>query len=423
MLSIKQTNHRAQIFFVVGIAAVFAALLAACGSTESTPTPVPPTAAGETGGSSDPFQAEWEALIKAAQEEGRLIMARSQASHIARMFGEQFGIRVTISAGGGADTAARIVAEQAVGRFDADITSAGPGSTEQFLLPANALSPVEDWFIHPEVLAKSLWWGGRYYYTDTPNKYTFIPINRGLETADALTEVWINTDLVSEEEAATIRTPEDLLHPRWKGRMITQDPAEAGITTPLILVYSEPDLGPEWMQRFYGDQEPFMAPNMRFVVDSIALGRYALAAMTSDLVDDLEPLRLQGLPVRQLIDFDGGRRVGGVLGRADGRLQILRNPPNPNATKLWVNWYLSREGQTLMNETPDEEEVLDGLAANPEWEGFRRYSLRLDVPWGRTAEDGRWDRNDTTIRWPDIEKQFELITEASELVQKIVRER
>ena len=76
-----------------------------------------------------------------------------------------------------------------------------------------------------------------------------------------------------------------------------------------------------------------------------------------------------------------------------------------------------------MNETPDEEEVLDGLAANPEWEGFRRYSLRLDVPWGRTAEDGRWDRNDTTIRWPDIEKQFELITEASELVQKIVRER
>ena len=58
MLSIKQTNHRAQIFFVVGIAAVFAALLAACGSTESTPTPAPPTAAGETGGSSDPFQAE-----------------------------------------------------------------------------------------------------------------------------------------------------------------------------------------------------------------------------------------------------------------------------------------------------------------------------------------------------------------------------
>lgn len=423
MFSTKQSKHRARIFIALGMTAAFAWLLAACGTTEPTPTPVPPTAPGEASGSSDPFQAEWEALIKAAQEEGRLIIARSQASHIARMFGEQFGIRVTISAGGGADTAARIVAEQAVGRFDADITSGGAGSTEQFLLPANALSPVEDWFIHPEVLDKSLWWGNRYYYTDTPQKYTFIPMNRGLESTDALTEVWINTDLVSEEEAAMVKSPADLLDPRWKGRMITQDPAEAGITTPLILVYSEPDLGPEWMERFYGDQEPFMAPNRRFVVDSIALGRYALAAMTSDLVDDLEPLRLQGLPVRQLIEFDGARRAHGVLGRADGRLQILRNPPNPNATKLWVNWYLSREGQTLMNETPDEEEVLNGLAANPEWEGFRRYSLRLDVPWGRNAVDGRWDREDTTIRWPDIEKDFGLVTEASALVQKIVRER
>ena len=423
MFSIKRATHPTRVFFIVGIAAVFAALLAACGTDEPTSTPVPPTVPDESGGPVDPFQAEWEALIKAAQKEGRLIMARSQASHIARIFGDEFGIRVTISAGGGSDTAARIVAEQAVGRFDADITSGGAGSTEQFLLPANALSPVEDWLIHPEVLDKSLWWGGKYYYTDTPQRYTFIPINRGLETTDALTEVWINTDLVSDEEAATIKTPNDLLHPRWKGRMITQDPAESGITTPLIIVYSAPDLGPEWMQRFYGDQEPFMAPNRRFVVDSIALGRYALAAMTPDLVDDLEPLRLQGLPVRQLVDFDESRRASGVLGRADGRLQILRNPPNPNATKLWANWYLSRAGQTLMNETPDEEEVLDGLAANPDWEGFRRYSLRLDVPWGRTAVDGRWDRSDTTIRWPDIEKEFGLVTEASALVQKIVRER
>ena len=350
-------------------------------------------------------------------------MARSQASHIARMFGEQFGIRVTISAGGGSDTAVRVVAERAVGRFDADLIAAGPGSTELYLLPANALSPVEDWLIHPEVLDKSLWWGGRYYYTDTPQKYSFIPVNRGLEEGAVLTEVWINTDLVSEEEAATIRTPDDLLDPRWKGRMIAQDPAAVGMTSRLLLAYSEPDLGPEWMKRFYGDQEPFMAPNRRFIVDSIALGRYALAAMSADLSDDLEPLRLQGLPVRQLVDFDDARIKHGVLGRADGRVQILRNPPNPNATKLWVNWYLSREGQTLMNETPDEDEVLDGLAADPDWVGFRRYSLRLDVPWGRTAEDGRWDRNDTTIRWPDIEKQFELITEASELVQKIVRER
>jgi hypothetical protein len=28
-----------------------------------------------------------------------------------------------------------------------------------------------------------------------------------------------------------------------------------------------------------------------------------------------------------------------------GTIAVLKNPPNPNATKVFVNWYLSQEGQ------------------------------------------------------------------------------
>ena len=49
--------------------------------------------------------------------------------------------------------------------------------------------------------------------------------------------------------------------------------------------------------------------------------------------------------------------------------------PHPNAAKLWVNWWLSKEGQTLMH-------TMAEVLPDP--------TLRLDVTdWGKTAEVDR----------------------------------
>lgn len=56
-------------------------------------------------------------------------------------------------------------------------------------------------------------------------------------------------------------------------------------------------------------------------------------------------------------------------------MTIPRDRPNPNAAKLWVNWWLTKEAQTLMHTIPEE-------GSEP--------TLREDVTdWGKTKEIDR----------------------------------
>ena len=58
---------------------------------------------------------------------------------------------------------------------------------------------------------------------------------------------------------------------------------------------------------------------------------------------------------------------------------MAKNAMHPNATKLWVNWLLSREGMTTVHATLGEAEVAGGLEVHD------RVSLRDDgIPWGLT---------------------------------------
>lgn len=66
-----------------------------------------------------------------------------------------------------------------------------------------------------------------------------------------------------------------------------------------------------------------------------------------------------------------------------GMLMIAKNVPNPNATKLWANWLLSKEGQTVMHETEE--------PGDPPGTLHDQVSLRRDVPPGLTDPQARWE--------------------------------
>ena len=119
----------------LGLAFFALLLLSACGSADPTPTRAEPTAAATAASAPtatptpalSAFEQEWEALKAAAREEGRLVLATgSTASRglppvVRGVFGEQFGIEVTINAGNGSQHMARITAERAGGRYEVDV--------------------------------------------------------------------------------------------------------------------------------------------------------------------------------------------------------------------------------------------------------------------------------------------------------------
>ena len=112
----------------------FGLLLAGCGGDEPTatpsPTPPPPGATSTpTPDAAAAFQAEWDALSAAAQQEGQLIAALGGSGRPLRemykVFADKFGIEVVVSRGSGREQASRVLAEQSAGRFEVDTFTGG----------------------------------------------------------------------------------------------------------------------------------------------------------------------------------------------------------------------------------------------------------------------------------------------------------
>jgi len=63
----------------------------------------------------------------------------------------------------------------------------------------------------------------------------------------------------------------------------------------------------------------------------------------------------------------GRLKAGAPLGIGSGSLALMKNAPHPNAARVFINWFLSREGQIAVQE----EQARDNSGAD---------SMRIDVP-------------------------------------------
>ena len=364
-------------------AAVMALVLVACGA-DPTPTSVP-TATSPAQAEPTPtlnaaqlFEAEWAELIAAAQAEGEVSMtfggsAGRNFRPVAEFWGEKFGITPIVATGSGGTHVERILAEQTAGQFLVDVHFGGNTATITRLAPNGALNPVADLFIHPEVLDQSLWTRGKHSYSDPPQKFVFAFAANASPNPMA---AWYNTDRMTQEDIDGINSVFDYLDPKWKGKIIAHVPiAGSGGTGTYYTAYAHPDIGKEWVDRFISrDLDVTFSNDQRFIVDGLTMGGFTLGIAIGGGGRDLDSLQTLGAPVKELLkDF----KEGGTMSSSSSVdiLSTPTNPPHPNAAKLWVNWWLSQEGQTLMH-------TLSEVLPDP--------TLRLDVTdWGKVPENVR----------------------------------
>jgi ABC-type Fe3+ transport system substrate-binding protein len=86
-------------------------------------------------------------------------------------------------------------------------------------------------------------------------------------------------------------------------------------------------------------QDLFITRDLRQLTD--ALGKGKLAAAFGVGRSQADPFVEAGLPLKPVPPPSEGLPASngfGVLG-------VVKHPPNPNAAKIFVNWFLSREGQ------------------------------------------------------------------------------
>lgn len=301
------------------------------------------------------FEQRWKDLIQAAQAEGELVISTARGTtaeydRLWRAFEQEFKIRTVISRGSGSDEIERLAAERAAGRYTVDIGFQSRGGAADRMLPAGMLDPIPPLLIHPEVANPSLWHQGKHWYGDPDQKYTFIML--ASVRFDSVIPRYYNSHLVNEKELrGTVADPWSFFSERWRGKVGELGPPDDSMW---LRLYWNPRLGPKFVTKFFTDFGVFFTADADMLADRLALGAlHALYPGTGGIGSGIRKLRKLGLPVADHQDIYAEKaslmstELSGSSSRAN--VQVINRRPHPNAAQLFLNWLLSKQGQTLVN--------------------------------------------------------------------------
>jgi iron(III) transport system substrate-binding protein len=350
----------------------------------------------DSGAAAEPKPAtgqEWDALVKKAEEEGEVAIYATDSIGNAQSIWAAFQKRypkiklLGTSVGRGSDLFPKLFSERRAGKYLADVFLAGPTAIHLNLYPAKVLDPMSPALVHANVTDLSKWWQGKHHYVDPEGQYNFM-----YESALYGPPLSFNTSIVNEKE---IKSAWDLVQPQWKGKFaVLQLNATQG-STALAFVYHHPQLGPKFIERVYRDMEPTFFRDLRQGTDWLSQGKFPICF----LCRRIDRAQMQGLPVAELDPYAITERPG--IGSGSGAIVLMNRHPHPNAAKVFLNWFLSLEGQIAFRQANTDElrvgsmredlplEILPPLARRrkdkeylfinrPEWMDFKPIQALLD---------------------------------------------
>jgi iron(III) transport system substrate-binding protein len=279
---------------------------------------------------------EWDRVLAEAKKEGKVNVIGLQGENtreaLTEAFEREYGISVDFYADAGPGVAPKVANEREAGQYLWDIYVLGTTTALQALFPMGALDPMDAYLIRDEVKDGKNWRGGEIEFLDPEHRLIVMtPFQRGT--------LFVNPTLVQPGE---IKSYKDLLDPKWRGRMVMNDPRRAGpgLATFTFFYRHPPELGPDFIRQL-ARQDITIMRNFQQEVDSVGQGRYAILIGTADAIAE-ERIR-EGVPV-QIVDIRQ-LREGGDVSPANGAVGVFNRAPHPNAAKVYLNWLLSKSGQ------------------------------------------------------------------------------
>jgi iron(III) transport system substrate-binding protein len=282
------------------------------------------------------WEPEWNRTVKAAEQEGQLVLySLTEVGEAISNTGFQKKfpkIKISVVSARGGEHISRIMAERRAGKFLADVGNLG-NTSPYTLYQSKVLDPIASAFILPEVRDESKWWQGKQQYIDPEGKYILVYVGAPLFL------VGYNTKLVNP---SGFKSYWELLDPMWKGKIVAFDPKAGGFAaTRDRFFFHNPELGPAFVRRLFSEMALTLYARFPQGEDWLAAGKYALCLCRHQSISEAKS---QGLPV-DLIEPAQFKEGVGVESRAK-TLVLMNQPAHPNAAKVFLNWFLSREGQS-----------------------------------------------------------------------------
>jgi iron(III) transport system substrate-binding protein len=281
------------------------------------------------------WQKTWDETLEAAKKEGKVVVTGPPDPQIRKLlpeaFKKRYGIAMEYQSARGSDSANKMRAERAAGIYTADAALAGSNTMFTVMLRENMLAPLKPELILPEVTEGKNWKRGSIWFVDPEEKYVlrlFSTVNEAF---------WINTNEVKPGE---LRKVEDLLSPRWKGKIAFMDPTVAGTgANQAANLYAM--FGADFVKKLFIDQQTAISRERRQLTDWLARGTYQVVFGGED--GELQRLRQEGMPINSVHGLEDmpGSLSGG------NQVALYNHAPHPNAARIFANWMASKEGSEI----------------------------------------------------------------------------
>lgn len=326
---------------------------------------------------------EWDKILEAGRKEGKVVATIPPSAELRKemesAFTRRYGIAVEFVPARGSAIIQRMVSESKAGVHYFDLHIGGTESAITGLLPEDVLEPVEPYFVLPEVKDPKQWWGG-HMWVDNAKRFIYPFV------AYQTVSLWCNPN---EYKPAEFQSFDDLLSRKLQNKIGISDPRTPGSGNSMWS-HMWAVKGEEYLKKLVA-QKLLVARDLRLLGENLSKGKIAVTIGIG--YSELLPFIQAGLSVAPLpYPKEGLYTTGGY-----GHLMALKNPPHPNAAKVFVNWLLGKEAQEIFDR------------------GMGVGSRRFDVPTKWLKEFGVIASKDTL----SVDQFYRLENQSEEKINRI----
>jgi iron(III) transport system substrate-binding protein len=262
--------------------------------------------------------ADWARVVAAAKSEGKLVIYNTAIGApyfdaVLQTFEDKYEIEVEVVALRPSELRERIRVEQAAGRFLGDVEQLGR---------ATMIRQEQEGALQPHGGFPNLAKLRREFRADG----TRVP---GYVQAYG---ILVNTDLAAPADRPT--SWKDLLDPKWKGKILSDDVRALG-GGQIMFAATYEAFGREFHEKL-AKQKLIMSRDLHNDARRVARGEQPIY-IPMRFADEAN---YTDLPVKIVVPTEGCPYV-----RID--LAVLKNAPHPNAARLFINYFLEAESQLL----------------------------------------------------------------------------